>query len=72
MPCFRANETRSQRSPLENRSPDGARSDARDAGMGLRLASFEALQQGGVLEFGPTGDGGWRVRLVVALEQDVG
>ena len=40
--------------------------DARDAGMGLRLAAFEALQQGGVVEFGPTGEGGWRVRLVVA------
>jgi signal transduction histidine kinase len=49
---------------------DGARSNARDAGMGLRLAAFEALQQGGVVEFGPTGDGGWRVRLVVALEQE--
>ena len=49
---------------------DGARSNARDAGMGLRLAAFEALQQGGVVEFGPTGEGGWRVRLVVALEQE--
>jgi signal transduction histidine kinase len=49
---------------------DGARTNARDAGMGLRLAAFEALQQGGVVEFGPTGEGGWRVRLVVALEQE--
>jgi signal transduction histidine kinase len=49
---------------------DGARSDARDAGMGLRLAAFEALQQRGVLEFGPTGDDGWRVRLVVPLDQE--
>jgi signal transduction histidine kinase len=49
---------------------DGAHSNARDAGMGLRLAAFEALQQGGVVEFGPTGEGGWRVRLVVALEQE--
>jgi signal transduction histidine kinase len=49
---------------------DGARSNSRDAGMGLRLAAFEALQQGGVVEFGPTGEGGWRVRLVVALEQE--
>jgi len=23
-----------------------------------------------VVEFGPTGEGGWRVRLVVALEQE--
>ena len=49
---------------------DGARTDGRDAGMGLRLAAFEAIQQRGVLEFGPTGDDGWRVRLVVPLEQE--
>jgi signal transduction histidine kinase len=49
---------------------DGARTDERDAGMGLRLAAFEALQQRGVLEFGPTGDDGWRVRLVVPLAQE--
>lgn len=45
---------------------DGVRPGARGAGMGLRLASFEALQQGGVVEFGPFPDGGWRVRLVVS------
>jgi signal transduction histidine kinase len=40
----------------------------RGAGMGLRLAAVEALQRGGVLEFGP-GDGDeWRVRLVVPLQ----
>jgi nitrate/nitrite-specific signal transduction histidine kinase len=39
----------------------------RGAGMGLRLAAFEALQRGGVVEFGPEGDDGWRVRLVVPL-----
>ncbi len=49
---------------------DGARTDGRDAGMGLRLAAFEALQQRGVLEFGPTGEDGWRIRLVVPLEQE--
>ncbi len=48
---------------------DGARGDGRDAGMGLRLAAFEALQQGGVVEFGPSEAEGWRVRLVVPLEQ---
>ena len=37
------------------------------AGMGLRLASFEALQQGGMVEFGATDDNSWRVRLVVPL-----
>jgi len=38
------------------------------SGMGLRLAAFEALEQGGVVEFGPAGDGAWRVRLAVPLE----
>ena len=37
------------------------------AGMGLRLAAFEALQHGGVVEFGACGPDGWRVRLVVPL-----
>ncbi|MBV8953197.1 MAG: GAF domain-containing protein [Solirubrobacterales bacterium] len=49
---------------------DGVRAGAGGSGMGLRLTAFEVLQQGGVLEFGPAGDGsGWRVRLVVALAQ---
>jgi len=34
-------------------------------GMGLRLAAFEALQSGGVLEFGSRAPGSWQVRLVV-------
>jgi signal transduction histidine kinase len=47
---------------------DGARGDDDGPpGMGLRLATFEALQQGGTVESGPTGDGGWRVRLLVPL-----
>ncbi|MGN6167518.1 MAG: GAF domain-containing sensor histidine kinase [Solirubrobacteraceae bacterium] len=47
---------------------DGARGDDDGpSGMGLRLATFEALQQGGTVESGPTGDGGWRVRLLVPL-----
>lgn len=37
----------------------------RGAGMGLRLAAFEALQRGGALEFGLGRSGEWRVRLVV-------
>jgi signal transduction histidine kinase len=36
-------------------------------GMGLRLAGFEALQHGGVLEFGPRGDDGWQVRLTLPV-----
>lgn len=45
---------------------DGVRSGAtHQPGMGLRLAAFEALQSGGIVEFGPLGEGGWHVRLVV-------
>jgi hypothetical protein len=38
--------------------------------MGLRLAAFEALQHGGVVEFGPAGENDRRVRLVVPLAQE--
>ncbi len=37
-------------------------------GMGLRLAAFEALGRGGMVEFGPLDAGRWRVRLVVPVE----
>ena len=37
-------------------------------GMGLRLAGLEALQAGGLLEFGAR-DGSWQVRLVVPYEE---
>lgn len=48
---------------------DGVLSSAatRQPGMGLRLAAFEALQSGGIVEFGPQGDSHWRVRLVVPV-----
>jgi signal transduction histidine kinase len=46
---------------------DGARRTPRGAGMGLRLVAFEALQHGGVVEFGALGEDGWRVRLVVPV-----
>jgi hypothetical protein len=36
--------------------------------MGLRLAAFEALQNGGIVEFGPRDTGTWHVRLVVPYE----
>jgi signal transduction histidine kinase len=49
---------------------DGAGTGPRGAGMGLRLTAFEALQHGGVVEFGPAGDDAWRVRLVVPLAQE--
>jgi signal transduction histidine kinase len=49
---------------------DGATPARGDGGMGLRLAAFEALQQGGVVEFGAVDGDGWRVRLVVPLSQE--
>ena len=49
---------------------DGARPGGADGGMGLRLAAFEALQQGGMVEFGRSGEDRWRVRLVVPLQQE--
>jgi signal transduction histidine kinase len=50
---------------------DGVRHVGQGGGMGLRLAAFEALQHGGVVEFGSTDEGGWRVRLVVAVEREI-
>ena len=44
---------------------DGVRGRKRQAGMGLRLAALEALQSGGVVEFGEREPGSWQVRLVV-------
>ena len=46
---------------------DGARDGTTGTGMGLRLASLEALQFGGVVEFGPSPPDRWRTRLVVPL-----
>jgi signal transduction histidine kinase len=39
------------------------------SGMGLRLAALEALQVGGLVEFGPREPGTWRVRLAVPHER---
>jgi signal transduction histidine kinase len=44
---------------------DGVSKQQRRAGMGLRLAAFEALQSGGVVEFGAREGGMWQVRLAV-------
>jgi len=50
---------------------DGVNGEAaRTTGMGLRLAAFEALQAGGVVEFGARGDDTWQVRLVVPVHDD--
>jgi nitrate/nitrite-specific signal transduction histidine kinase len=51
---------------------DGLRAGPRGAGMGLRLAAFEALQLGGIVEFGEDGSDAWRARLVVPLAQALG
>jgi signal transduction histidine kinase len=47
---------------------DGVRGRRRAAGMGLRLAALEALQSGGVIEFGEREPGTWQVRLVVPTD----
>ena len=47
---------------------DGVRDARGRAGMGLRLAALEALQLGGVIEFGERAPGTWQVRLVVPNE----
>ncbi len=39
------------------------------SGMGLRLAALEAIQAGGIIEFGEREPGIWRVRLAVPLER---
>ncbi|MHB8660130.1 MAG: GAF domain-containing sensor histidine kinase [Solirubrobacteraceae bacterium] len=44
---------------------DGVSGRRRRAGVGLRLAALEALQSGGVVEFGEREAGIWLVRLVV-------
>jgi len=44
---------------------DGVRGRTGQPGMGLRLAALEALQSGGVVEFGEREPGTWQVRLVV-------
>ena len=49
---------------------DGVRHMPRRAGMGLRLAALEALQSGGVVEFGEREPGLWQVRLVVPPGED--
>jgi signal transduction histidine kinase len=49
---------------------DGVEGPRRHAGMGLRLASLEALQSNGVVEFGEREAGSWQVRLVVPHDDE--
>jgi signal transduction histidine kinase len=46
---------------------DGVRGRPRQTGMGLKLAALEALQAGGIVEFGEREPGTWRVRLAVPV-----
>jgi len=48
---------------------DGVRSKPRQSGMGLKLAALEALQLGGIVTFGSSEPGQWRVRLAVPLDR---
>ena len=51
-------------------SNDGVRGRSHTiSGMGLRLAALEALQVGGLVEFGQREDGIWRLRLAVPHER---
>ncbi len=47
---------------------DGVTAARHHAGVGLRLAALEALQNGGVVEFGEREPGIWQVRLVVPYD----
>jgi signal transduction histidine kinase len=52
---------------------DGVRAPRpQSTGVGLRLAALEALQWGGLIEFGERGAGTWQVRLVVPLPDEEG
>lgn len=53
---------------LEVRNDVAATIGGGRAGVGLRLATLEALQHDGVLEYGETEPGGWQVRLVVPVQ----
>jgi signal transduction histidine kinase len=48
---------------------DGVTGRPRSTGMGLRLAALEALQVGGIVEFGEREPGLWRVRLAVPVDR---
>ena len=49
---------------------DGVRPRPGGVGLGLRILTLEALQHNGLLEFGPVGEGGWRVKLLVPVDDD--
>jgi signal transduction histidine kinase len=68
--CVRVRVTRGEGAFVLEVANDGVGGDGRrrPAGMGLRLAALEALQSGGVVEFGEREPGTWQVRLVVPVD----
>src|SRR5918997_2194624 len=48
---------------------DGVSGRPKQTGMGLKLAALEALQAGGIVEFGEREPGTWRVRMAVPVER---
>ena len=46
---------------------DGVGGRPKTTGMGLKLAALEALQAGGIVEFGERENGTWRVRMAVPV-----
>jgi signal transduction histidine kinase len=51
---------------------DGVTRSITPSGVGLRLTALEALQAGGLLEFGPRAGHTWQVRLVVPVHEASG
>ena len=47
---------------------DGVKPAPGGVGLGLRILTLEALQHNGLLEFGPVGQNGWRVKLLVPVD----
>jgi signal transduction histidine kinase len=54
---------------VANDGVSGPPTPPRRSGMGLRLAALEALHHGALVEFGPEERGGWRVRLMMPLDE---
>ncbi len=63
-------QRRDQTLVLEVENDAAPTASTQPAGMGLRLAALEALNLGGIVEFGRQPTGTWLVRLVVHLEHD--
>lgn len=56
---------------IDSDGAHGASGGGSGSGLGLRLAAVEAMQVGGLLEFGARGEGGWRVRLLLpAIDEE--